>query len=97
VERVIAATNRDLDKSVAENRVPRGSLLSPQCDSHPRARLARAPRRHSTAGDHFLKKYAAAANRSILAHEQSSLDALCGYEWPGNVAQLKTQSSAPCA
>src|SRR6202035_2228608 len=39
--------------------------------------------------NHFLKKYAAAANRSILRVTQKSLDALCGYEWPGNVRQLE--------
>jgi two-component system response regulator PilR (NtrC family) len=39
--------------------------------------------------NHFLKKYAAAANRSILRLNQKSLDSLCGYEWPGNVRQLE--------
>jgi len=39
--------------------------------------------------NHFLKKYAAAANRSILRMNKASLDALCGYEWPGNVRQLE--------
>ena len=35
--RVIAATNRDLDKQVAENTFPRGSLLPAQCYSDLRA------------------------------------------------------------
>ncbi|MGB7129709.1 MAG: helix-turn-helix domain-containing protein, partial [Candidatus Sulfotelmatobacter sp.] len=39
--------------------------------------------------NHFLKKYAAAANRSILRINKNSLEALCGYEWPGNVRQLE--------
>ena len=39
--------------------------------------------------NHFLKKYAAAANRSILRVNKTSLDALCDYEWPGNVRQLE--------
>src|SRR6202035_3340133 len=39
--------------------------------------------------NHFLKKYAAAANRSILRVNKSSLDALCNYEWPRNVRQLE--------
>ena len=43
--RVIAATNRDLDKAVAENLVSRGSLLPAERHSHPRASSARAPRR----------------------------------------------------
>jgi two-component system response regulator PilR (NtrC family) len=39
--------------------------------------------------NHFLKKYASAAGRSILRVHQGSLDSLCGYEWPGNVRQLE--------
>src|SRR5205807_6837392 len=39
--------------------------------------------------NHFLKKYASAAGRSILRLHKDSLDTLCGYEWPGNVRQLE--------
>src|SRR5204863_6990924 len=39
--------------------------------------------------NHFLKKYAAAAGRTILRMNAPSLDSLCGYEWPGNVRQLE--------
>ena len=39
--------------------------------------------------NHFLKKYASAAGRSILRVHAPSLDSLCGYEWPGNVRQLE--------
>jgi two-component system response regulator PilR (NtrC family) len=39
--------------------------------------------------NHFLKKYASAAGRSILRVHGPSLEALCGYEWPGNVRQLE--------
>ena len=54
--RVIAATNRDLDKAVAENVFPRRSLLPAERDSDPRASLARAPRRHSAAGESFSEE-----------------------------------------
>jgi two-component system response regulator PilR (NtrC family) len=39
--------------------------------------------------NHFLKKYANAAGRSILRVNEPSLNSLCGYEWPGNVRQLE--------
>ena len=39
--------------------------------------------------NHFLKKYAPAAGKSILRVNGESLDALCGYDWPGNVRQLE--------
>jgi two-component system response regulator PilR (NtrC family) len=87
--RVIAATNRELDKAVAEN-VFREDLYY---------RLSVIPirvpplreRREDVAllVNHFLKKYASAAGRNILRLHPSSLEILCGYEWPGNVRQLE--------
>jgi two-component system response regulator PilR (NtrC family) len=87
--RVIAATNRDLDKAVAEN-LFREDLyyrlsVIPIRVPDLRERREDIP----LLANHFLKKYAAAANRSILRMNKGSLDALCGYEWPGNVRQLE--------
>src|SRR5579872_5586131 len=87
--RVIAATNRDLDKAVAE-----GSFRE---DLYYRLNVIpiRVPNLRERREDipllanHFLKKYATAANRSILRLNKQSLDTLCGYEWPGNVRQLE--------
>src|SRR5439155_11334265 len=39
--------------------------------------------------NHFLKKYAPAAGKNILRVNSYSLDALSGYDWPGNVRQLE--------
>ena len=87
--RVIAATNRDLDKAVAEN-LFREDLyyrlnVIPIRVPNLRERREDIP----LLANHFLKKYAAAANRSILRVNKNSLDALCDYEWPGNVRQLE--------
>src|SRR5690242_21545099 len=87
--RVIAATNRDLDKTVAE-----GGFRE---DLYYRLSVipVRVPPLRERREDipllvnHFLKKYAPAAGRSILRVHVSSLDSLCGYEWPGNVRQLE--------
>ncbi|HEY1262090.1 MAG TPA: sigma 54-interacting transcriptional regulator, partial [Terriglobales bacterium] len=87
--RVIAATNRDLDKLVAEstfredlyyrlNVIP---VLVPPL----RERREDIP----LLVNHFLKKYASAAGRSIARVNPHSLDGLCGYDWPGNVRQLE--------
>jgi two-component system response regulator PilR (NtrC family) len=87
--RVIAATNRDLDKQVAEEtfredlyyRLSVIPVLVPPL----RDRREDIP----LLVNHFLKKYAPAAGKSILRVNARSLDALCGYDWPGNVRQLE--------
>lgn len=87
--RVIAATNRDLDKQVAEEtfredlyyRLSVIPVLVPPL----RDRREDIP----LLVNHFLKKYAPAAGKSILRVNARSLEALCGYDWPGNVRQLE--------
>jgi two-component system, NtrC family, response regulator PilR len=87
--RVIAATNRDLDKQVAE-----GTFRE---DLYYRLNVIpiRVPGLRERREDipllanHFLKKYAPAAGKSIQRVEARSLDALCGYDWPGNIRQLE--------
>ena len=87
--RVIAATNRDLDRQVAENTFRedlyyRLSVI-PICVPPLRDRREDIP----LLVNHFLKKYAPAAGKSILRVHPESLECLCGYEWPGNVRQLE--------
>jgi two-component system response regulator PilR (NtrC family) len=87
--RVIAATNRELDKAVAEN------LFREDLYYRLNVIPIRVPPLRERREDipllanHFLKKYASAAGRSILQVHASSLNSLCGYEWPGNVRQLE--------
>jgi two-component system response regulator PilR (NtrC family) len=87
--RVIAATNRDLDKAVAEN------LFREDLYYRLNVIPVRVPPLRERREDipllvnHFLKKYAMAAGRGILRVHKESLDSLCGYEWPGNVRQLE--------
>src|SRR5690348_5674708 len=76
--RVIAATNRDLDKLVAENTFRedlyyRLSVI-PVCVPPLRERREDIP----LLVNHFLKKYAPAAGKSILRVKPDSLSALCG-------------------
>jgi two-component system, NtrC family, response regulator PilR len=87
--RVIAATNRDLERQVAEN-VFREDLYY---------RLSVIPIRVPALRDrrddipllvnHFLKRYVPAAGRSIVRVNSACLETLSGYEWPGNVRQLE--------
>ncbi len=87
--RVIAATNRDLDKRVAEN-LFREDLyyrlnVIPVCVPPLQSRREDIP----LLVNHFLKKYAPAAGKSIARLHPQSLHTLCHYEWPGNVRQLE--------
>src|SRR5512146_1051367 len=87
--RVIAATNRDLDRAVAEGAFRedlyyRLSVIPVEVPPL-RERREDIP----LLANHFLKKYAPAAHKSILRIEEASLGALCDYEWPGNVRQLE--------
>jgi len=87
--RVIAATNRDLDRQVAENtfREDLYYRLSVIPVSVPPLRERRED--IPVLVNHFLKKYAPAAGKSIFRVNAHSLSALSGYDWPGNVRQLE--------
>jgi two-component system response regulator PilR (NtrC family) len=87
--RVIAATNRDLDRQVAENtfREDLYYRLSVIPISAPPLRERRED--IPLLADHFLKKYARAAGKSIGWLEAGSMAGLCNYDWPGNVRQLE--------
>jgi two-component system response regulator PilR (NtrC family) len=87
--RVIAATNRDLDKQVAENtfREDLYYRLSVIPVSVPPLRERRED--VPLLVNCFLKKYAPAAGKNIMRVNPQSLGALCGYDWPGNVRQLE--------
>ena len=87
--RVIAATNKDLKQMVADNTFRedlyyRVSVIPIQV---PPLRERRED--IELLANHFLKKYAVAAQKSILRIREESLKALRSQEWPGNVRQLE--------
>jgi two-component system response regulator PilR (NtrC family) len=87
--RVVAATNRDLDRQVAE-----GTFRE---DLYYRLNVIpiRVPGLRERKEDipllanHFLKRYASAAGKSITQLQARCLQGLCEYDWPGNVRQLE--------
>jgi two-component system, NtrC family, response regulator PilR len=87
--RVIAATNRDLREMIAngtfrEDLYYRVSVIPIQVPA-----LRERREDVELLANYFLKKYAGAAQKSILRIAQESLDALKNFEWPGNVRQLE--------
>jgi two-component system response regulator PilR (NtrC family) len=87
--RVIAATNRDLERQVAENtfREDLYYRLSVIPVTVPPLRNRREDLPMLV--NHFIKKYVPAAGKSIAHINPSSLSALANYDWPGNVRQLE--------
>ncbi|PYV78171.1 MAG: Fis family transcriptional regulator [Acidobacteria bacterium] len=87
--RVIAATNRDLEKQVTENtfREDLYYRLSVIPITVPPLRERREDL--PLLVNHFLKKYVPAAGKGISRVNAESLAALATYEWPGNVRQLE--------
>jgi two-component system response regulator PilR (NtrC family) len=87
--RVIAATNRDLEKQVSENtfREDLYYRLSVIPVTVPPLR----DRREDVAllVNHFLRKYGPAAGKEITRVSPASLASLASYDWPGNVRQLE--------
>src|SRR5689334_4756936 len=87
--RVIAATNRELEKQVAENAFREDLYYRLSVIPIRVPALRERPEDIPLLANHFLKKYASAAHKSIARVHNASLEALCGYEWPGNVRQLE--------
>ena len=87
--RVIAATNRDLDKQVAdgtfrEDLYYRLSVIPIRVPA-----LRERPEDIALLANHFMKKYAPAAGKSVHKVQEYSLQLLSSYDWPGNVRQLE--------
>jgi two-component system, NtrC family, response regulator PilR len=87
--RVIAATNRDLERQVAENTFREDLYyrlnVIPVVVPPLRERREDVP----LLVNHFVKKYAKSAGRNIAQVSPESLNQLATYEWPGNVRQLE--------
>lgn len=87
--RVIAATNKNLDNLVAENLFREDLYYRLSVIPVVVPPLRERTEDISLLANHFLKKYAPAAGKSILRIAPEALRILTSYEWPGNVRQLE--------
>jgi two-component system response regulator PilR (NtrC family) len=87
--RVIAATNRDLERLVAEGSFREDLYYRLSVIPVVVPPLRERPEDIPLLANHFLKKYARAAGKNITHIDAESLRALGSYEWPGNVRQLE--------
>ncbi|UJR79497.1 sigma 54-interacting transcriptional regulator [Sandaracinus amylolyticus] len=89
--RIVAATNRDLEKEVAEGRFREDLFyrlkvfpirVPPLRERHEDIPLIAA---------HFLRKYCQEFGRSISGFSQQAMEMLQAYKWPGNVRELENE------
>ncbi|MFV8326248.1 sigma-54 interaction domain-containing protein [Flavobacterium sp. ZS1P14] len=87
--RVIAATNRSLEKEVAEDRFR--SDLYYRLNVYPIPLPALRDRREDIAvlGNFFLKRHAEKIGKKIKGFSKKVLNSMTANEWPGNVRELE--------
>jgi two-component system response regulator PilR (NtrC family) len=87
--RVIAATNQDLSKAVAEGRF-REDLFY-RINVIPIALPPLRERREDIPllAEHFLAKYSEQMNKEISGVSREAMDLLLHYDWPGNIRELE--------
>jgi len=87
--RVVAATNRDLEKAIEENRFRKDlffRLFVVEISVPPlRAHASDIP----MLADFFLRKFATRCSNPVKGLSKAALDKLCEYDWPGNVRELQ--------
>lgn len=87
--RVIAATNRDLEKDVAEGRVRRDLFFRLRVLEIVVPPLRKRPEDIVYLANHFLEKFRAETGRKISGFTPAAMEQLVAYRWPGNVRELK--------
>jgi two-component system response regulator HydG len=87
--RIVAATNRSLEKEVAEGRFRLD--LYYRLNVFPIQLPTLKERREDieALANYFLKKYAAASRRNVNSISTSALEQLRHYHWPGNIRELE--------
>jgi two-component system, NtrC family, response regulator PilR len=87
--RVIAATNQDLQKMVAEGRFREDLYYRINVIQVHLPPLRERREDVPLLAEHFLAKYAKAAGRSVLGISNDAQELLSAYAWPGNVRELQ--------
>lgn len=87
--RVIAATNRDLERDVAEGRFRHDLFFRLRVLEILVPALRKRPEDIPVLAEHFLKRFREETGRKILGFSSAAMDQLLAYRWPGNVRELK--------
>jgi Nif-specific regulatory protein len=87
--RVIAATNRDLEKAVAEGMFRRDLYFRLRVIEIVVPPLRKRAEDTLELADHFLRSYSAESARKLKGFTPEAREQLLQYRWPGNVRELK--------
>jgi Nif-specific regulatory protein len=87
--RVIAATNRDLEKDVAAGKFRRDLYFRLHVVEIVVPSLRKRPEDIVALAEHFLMRYNAETGRKLRGFTPHALAQLQQYRWPGNVRELK--------
>ena len=93
--RIVAATNRNLQKEVQEGRFRQDLFYRLDVVRLEAPPLRARPEDVEELARHFLQRFGAKAG--IFAIDPEALLALRAYEWPGNVRQLRNAIERACA
>jgi transcriptional regulator with GAF, ATPase, and Fis domain len=87
--RFVAATNRDLERDVEENRFRADLFYRLAGVTLKIPPLRERPQDIAMLATHFLKQYAERLGREVPRLAKETIDVLCSYSFPGNVRELE--------
>ncbi|HEY0840132.1 MAG TPA: sigma-54 dependent transcriptional regulator [Vulgatibacter sp.] len=87
--RVICATNRDLKQQIRANQFREDLYFRLNVFNIHLPRLKERVEDIPILAQHFVGKFAAEAGKKVQGLEQDALDSLRGYDWPGNIRELR--------
>jgi len=87
--RVIAATNRDLKKAIADGSFREDLFYRLNVFSMEMPSLSQRKEDIPLLADHFLQRFIQETNKSIDKINRDAMDELMLYDWPGNVRELE--------
>jgi len=87
--RVIAATNRDLEREVSESRFRRDLFFRLRVLEILVPALRKRPDDIVPLAEHFLERFRVETGRKIHGFTNRAVSQLLAYRWPGNIRELK--------
>jgi transcriptional regulator with GAF, ATPase, and Fis domain len=87
--RFIAATNKDLQKAVTEEKFRLDLFYRLNVVSITMPALREHPEDITLLADHFVARYSARSNRKVRGLSPAARACLAQYDWPGNIRELE--------